>query len=204
MPVAGRQGGSTPKRAWPWHPLLRAPSCLGWGHSAAISQNNRIRGTPLCERVLRACPLSTLKRWLMASCGQVTGLSTAYSFEPENKGAEEQMRAPPQLLWERDPDFRPGSRAPRGKPGPSPTWVGTIPAACRACLAVILGFRGRRGAYSPRLVILFLILRLLLHSVSLAFALRGGCPNTYTYLVLITNSGKLHGNSKKLTHSLST
>lgn len=86
--VAGQQGGSTPKQAGRWHPLLRAPSRLGGGCSAAISQSNRIHGTPLCERILSACHLSTLKRWLTASDGQVTGLWTAYSFKPANRGAE--------------------------------------------------------------------------------------------------------------------
>lgn len=141
-------------------------------------------------------------------------LWTAYSFKPANKGAEEQTRASP--LWHPGPSLSavsppgrgtlisdPGTKAPKGKSGPSP------PGWCNPCCMQGVPcrdpwFSWYEGPYSPHVVILFPMLRLLLYSVPSAFSLRGGCPNTCTYLVLITNSDKLHGNSNELIHSLST
>lgn len=115
-----------------WHPLLRAPSRLGWGRSAAISQSNRIQGTPLCEWVLSACHLSTLKRQLTASDGQVTGFGRHILSNPQTK-VQRSRRGPllcgalvrPSVQsapWERDPDFRPGHQGSQGQVWPKSTW----------------------------------------------------------------------------------
>lgn len=118
-------------------PLRTLPP--GLGRSAAISQSTHIHRPPLCEWVLMPATLSTLKRWSTASDGQVTGLSTACSLKPENKGAEEQARAP--LLWRPGPCTAPSAplgegprfqtRAPRlpGQAWPQSHVVGRDP--CR-------------------------------------------------------------------------